>query len=233
MTMFDTTLQEASDAALQQSYGITQNVFNNINNGTIININLDPDINRHTDDDLAKALITAAPELKERIRFSPDDAKSGNCNGMYYCDNNCNVWTQRHNVVLESLIVKKFADIDITDADRRHVQSRRGRNDILYCIADEVIDESFKSRSKGKPRVCLCGGVGGECNGAAGIMKTHEKHDHIRYNLEKPIKWSRHQPQMGAAMLIATTIHTSCYTWHGRMMGVFGNSDMLLRAERV
>lgn len=111
------------------------------NNGTI-NINmLDPDAGRHTDEQLITAVISANPSLLERYRFAPD-AKVGNCNGLYVCDAATNVWAQRHNVEIEESLVAMFADVDMSAADRRHVESRRGGNDMIHKLAGKVVDNS-------------------------------------------------------------------------------------------
>ncbi|GLC47505.1 hypothetical protein PLESTM_002093200 [Pleodorina starrii] len=95
-----------------------------VNNGTI-NINLDADAGRHTDEELINSLVQAHPQLLERVKFSPR-AKTDNCNGLYYCD--------------------PASNGALTDKDRRHVESRRGRYDMLYGLASRTLDEAFIDR---------------------------------------------------------------------------------------
>jgi hypothetical protein len=94
------------------------------------------------DDQLVKAVIAANPVLLERIKFVPN-VKSASCNGMYYCDPSTNVWSQEHNVVLEKVLIEMFDKMQLTKADKKHIQSRRGRGDILYSLAAEVVDKKF------------------------------------------------------------------------------------------
>ena len=122
----------------------TLNLFNFVNNGTV-NIVLDPDAGRNDDEALAKAVLAQEPNLAKRIRFAPE-IKSNNCNGIYYCDPDTNVWGQRPNPVLEKLIVDIFQGMELGAADKRHVNSRRGRNDILYIVASNKIDVGLSKK---------------------------------------------------------------------------------------
>jgi hypothetical protein len=111
-------------------------------NGDIIVHGGDRLAERQTDDQLVKAVIAANPVLLERIKFVPN-VKSASCNGMYYCDPSTNVWSQEHNVVLEKVLIEMFDKMQLPKADKKHIQSRRGRGDILYCLAAEVVDKTF------------------------------------------------------------------------------------------
>lgn len=128
-----------------------------VNNGTI-NINLDAgaDAERHTDEELVSSLIQAHPELLTRVKFSPR-ARTDNCSGLYYCDPASNVWSQRHNMFFESRLVELFASLAndgaLTDKDRRHVESRRGRYDMLYGLASRTLDEAFIERLDACPDI--------------------------------------------------------------------------------
>ncbi len=122
-------------------------IFNNCTINNNLTINLDPDATRHSDEDLAQVIVKASPDIIERMRLVPD-LKSNNCNGLYYCDPKTNVWSLEPNAAIEQLILKAFEPLkdDLTPADRRHVQSRRGRGDILYAIATTRIDKTFRDR---------------------------------------------------------------------------------------
>ena len=126
------------------------NVLNN--NGTIVNVSvhLDPEANRHTDHQLVKAVIAANPSLMERYKFVPD-VKASSCNGIYVCDRDTNVWKQRHNVEIEETLVGLFADMELSDADRKHVESRRGGNDMIYKLAGKVVDNAFFEKLDANP----------------------------------------------------------------------------------
>jgi hypothetical protein len=77
--------------ALHAKLGLT-NVLLMINNlQVIINNNNNqsqtppPAEERHDDEELISMLLSSQVTVKQRWRFSPD-AKSANCNGLYYCD---------------------------------------------------------------------------------------------------------------------------------------------------
>ena len=153
MTTFSSISVAARQAALQRQLGpevlaLINNmtvVNNNTNNGTIINFNLDPEKDRHDDEELAKAVIAANPHLVDRIRFVPD-LKSNNCNGIFYCDEETNVWAQRSSTVIEKKLLPLFENLGLGSADLKHVNSKRGRGDMVYCVASEAIDERFISK---------------------------------------------------------------------------------------
>ena len=118
-------------------------VYALINNGTI-NIHLPPEKEvRRTDDGLVMAVIEYEPSLKHRIKFSPS-SKTDNCNGLYVCDPETSIWNQRHNVVIEEKLVEAFGRMpNLTPDEKRHVESRRGRCDMVHLLAAKVIDEKF------------------------------------------------------------------------------------------
>jgi hypothetical protein len=132
----------AMENYVKSNYGITQNMF--VNNGIIVAM-LDPDSDRHTDDELINAVIAANPTLKERFKYAPD-IKSSNCNGLYVCDPVTNVWVQRHNAYVEEAMLEMFNRMELSPADKKHVESRRGGNDLLYWLGRKVLDEGFSAR---------------------------------------------------------------------------------------
>ncbi|PNH02996.1 hypothetical protein TSOC_010982 [Tetrabaena socialis] len=124
-----------------------------VNNGTINVFNgIDPDAGRKTDEELTTLLMEVSPDVIARMKFSPD-AKSSNCNGIYYCDPKSHVWTQESNAFHEQVLLSCFRPVlgRMSPADRRHVQSKRGRGDILYAVAsrqlhlrfDELLDSNL------------------------------------------------------------------------------------------
>ena len=129
----------ARDPAMQQ---ILVNNYGTINNTT--SIQMISGGGTQTDEALINAMLNAKPMLRERVRFSPE-TKNGNCSGLYYCDPETNVWQQRHNVVVEAMLVKASKEVPgLSVADRRHIESRRGRADMVHLLASEVVDESFR-----------------------------------------------------------------------------------------
>ena len=84
-----------------------QVIMVNNNNGNDIGSTLAEE-RRHDDGELIKAVLSAHPVLKQRWRFSPD-AMSANCNGLYYCDPETNMWRQVHTAYVEDVLVDAFA----------------------------------------------------------------------------------------------------------------------------
>ncbi|PNH03854.1 putative helicase [Tetrabaena socialis] len=116
-----------------------------VNNGTINVYNgIDPDAGRKTDEELTTLLMEVSPDVIARMKFSPD-AKSSNCNGIYYCDPKSHVWTQESNAFHEQVLLSCFRPVlgRMSPADRRHVQSKRGRGDILYAVASRQLHRRF------------------------------------------------------------------------------------------
>ena len=117
-------------------------LFQVVNNGVInVNVNvgtLDPEANRHTDQQLVNALLSAEPEFKRRFRFAVG-VKSSNSNGIFYCRPENNQWRPLHNHLVEKELVNAFTAIDtLTTQDRRHVESRRGGADLVHILTREV-----------------------------------------------------------------------------------------------
>lgn len=155
-------MQRAMVTALQGRFSpetsnmLLQN-FGTINN--TINVVLDPEANRHSDHDLIKAVIDANPVLLRRYKFAPD-AKVGNCNGLFVCDPETNVWAQQHNLVVEEALIGMFAALtDVTQADKKHIESRRGRSDMLYSLGGKVVDRTFMASLDANLDIFACDNV--------------------------------------------------------------------------
>jgi phage/plasmid-associated DNA primase len=128
-----------------------------INNGGTINITMAPaDEPKRTDNALVHAVLEADPKLREMIKFAPA-SKTGNCNGLYCCDPATSVWAQQHNVAIEEMLMAVFgasgaaagvaaSSVVLTDAERKHVESRRGRGDMVHMLAAKVEDVRFLER---------------------------------------------------------------------------------------
>ena len=114
-----------------------------LNNHGTINVILDKEADRHTDEALIVALVADATLLLERIKFAPD-AKSDACNGFFYCDPATNIWAQEFNGTIEGHIVDAFSRVDgLTADDTKHIESRRGRSDMRRILAAKVADKTF------------------------------------------------------------------------------------------
>ncbi|GLC47496.1 hypothetical protein PLESTM_002092300 [Pleodorina starrii] len=126
------------------------NVLLLVNNmQVIINNNNNPQQTReerHDDEALINTLMSVHPTIKQRWSFSPD-AKSANCNGLYYCDPATNRWRQVHNTFVENAVVDAFADAlminKLTEADRRYVNTRHGGGEMRQMLARKVLHEGF------------------------------------------------------------------------------------------
>lgn len=127
----------------------TLNLF--VNNLTIVNNTGCTAGASQTDNALITSVLAARPELRERVCFSPE-SKTGNCNGLFYCDPATNVWQQRHNVAIEEILVDMFKELPgLSPADIRHVESRRGRADMVHLLAAKVLDERLRDRLDANP----------------------------------------------------------------------------------
>jgi very-short-patch-repair endonuclease len=128
---------------------ILQGNISFVNNGTALIVNnvvrLDPDANRHDDEELFQAVFAADPLLKDRARYEPD-VKAKDCNGLYFCNPETNVWRREHNSVFERLMIATFDKLPLTRADKRHIHSRRGRNDMAYLLGSQVLENDFAKR---------------------------------------------------------------------------------------
>lgn len=144
-------IQEALKGTLRMGWVIDQ--INIINNGQV-NINIggqgkQQQQDKHTDDMVATHLADGNPDLQARIKFVPD-AKTNNCNGLFYCNPDTCIWGQEHNIVIEEILLercrqKPMTDI-LNDADYRHLESRRGRDDLRHCFAGKIIDKTLRDR---------------------------------------------------------------------------------------
>ena len=89
---------------------------------------------------LLDAVMEVHPELCERLRFARDPtAAGGRCRGVFsHCDPATDEWRTRHSVVIEELLSLAFEDVVLSEADRRYVGSRRGREDMVRELATRV-----------------------------------------------------------------------------------------------
>jgi len=89
---------------------------------------------------LLDAVMDVHPELCERVRFTRDPtAAGGRCRGVFsHCDPETGEWRRRHSVAIEELLSRAFKDVVLSEADRRYVYSRRGREDMVRQLATRV-----------------------------------------------------------------------------------------------
>ena len=141
-------LANATDRKLKDAIGescMMMFSMNFINNGPI-NVYEKTASQGLSDDALITTVMAAHPELHERVCFSPE-TKTANCGGLFYCDPATNVWQQRHNVVMEEMLVGMFKDLPgLSTYDKRHIESRRGRADMVHMLAAKAVDERFRDR---------------------------------------------------------------------------------------
>ncbi|PNH06468.1 putative helicase [Tetrabaena socialis] len=134
---------------------IQNSVVNDMNMGwaifynpTVNIYNAEPssESNRRPDDDLAKLVIQTHPDAFARIVFAPD-VKTSNCNGLYFCDTDTNVWSQEHNGTMEEKVQALFksGSLELTEKELHYVASRRGRADMLHIVACKLADKGFKA----------------------------------------------------------------------------------------
>jgi hypothetical protein len=151
INLLNNVINTSVDSAMRRALGrdacrILQGNVTFVNNGTsVVKLPLDPAATCYTDEDLMHAVVAANPSLMERIR-TPADVKSTVVSGMYFCDPKTNIWTKKSNTFFETMLVDMFAKLDLSVQDRRHVDSRRGRGHILYCLASRVEDTTLEAR---------------------------------------------------------------------------------------
>lgn len=94
-------------------------------------------------EEIVQVALENHAEVFDRMCFVPE-LKSNNCNGIYYCDDITNIWSRRTNPEMEQLLINTLRyDSDLTEKQIRHLSTRRGRNDILYCVACKKINRNF------------------------------------------------------------------------------------------
>ncbi|PNH01958.1 hypothetical protein TSOC_012183, partial [Tetrabaena socialis] len=147
-----TTLQDAYRGAIQAALQGPLNMGFLVNYGTINLYNSEPssESNRRPDDDLAHLVIQTHPDAFARIVFAPD-VKSSNCNGLYFCDEDTNVWSQEHNGTMEEKVMSLFksgsqsGSLVLTEKELHYIASRRGRADMLHIVACKLANKGFKA----------------------------------------------------------------------------------------
>ena len=157
MASLNTLLLDARQKAVLQRLGPDiVALLNNctINNGNIVNVNvhIDSENGRNSDNNIVKALFASelGDSIRLRIKYAPQ-AKTANCNGLYYCDPSTNVWTQRSNAEMEEIILPMFEAIkdSLSPADQKHINSRRGTDDMRHIVGRKCGDRSFKDKLDG------------------------------------------------------------------------------------
>lgn len=146
---FQVMLKNAVEKQIKTSLTHGDKIINLSMHNCTINVNTGEKEIRLTDLQLATLIQQHAPDLLLRLRCAPE-VKNDNCNGLYHCDNETNVWVQRPNLVIENLVMDVLKSDDVqaklTDGDKRHVESRRGRADIRYFVSSMCIDEGFEAK---------------------------------------------------------------------------------------
>jgi phage/plasmid-associated DNA primase len=126
--------------ALSDTLGLGHIFINNLQ--VVIN-NPPTNDERHDDESLITFLLQTQNDFKKRWRFSPD-VKSANCNGLFYCDVQTNIWRQVHNAYVEDMLVSAFENVEtLTDDDRKFIKSRRGGAEMRLMLVRKVLHESF------------------------------------------------------------------------------------------
>ena len=167
-----------------------------VNNGTI-NINVGGRDNAcRSDTELISTLVAANPALRESMRFAPG-YKVGNCSGLYECDDAA-VWKKVFNIAVEEKLVKLFRELPgLGEVDRRRIESRRGRADMVHLLGGQVQDPDFPSRLEASPDVFALGG--GKClstaEGGRPVVRAITPGDHVSMTT----KWTYSADQAVAA----------------------------------
>ena len=107
-----------------------------------------------TQEEVVDALVRGAPELCSRIAFCPE-AKTGCCNGIFFCDPDTSIWKREANEVLEQRVLAAIRPLEagLARADVRHIHSVRGRADTLYALKSRCIVGDFLLRANSDPNL--------------------------------------------------------------------------------
>ena len=119
------------------------NLFNNCT--IVVNNNFAQDDDKKDDEQIAQMIIASDPEFFQRWRFVPD-RKTQSCNGIYFCSEEDNIWRQLPNSFMEKLLLDRLPEDKFTRPELRHIRSRRGTSDMLYCVARSCMDLDFAKK---------------------------------------------------------------------------------------
>lgn len=122
-------------------------------NGTAVNLRVGgaaakaaavPRPRHKSDAEIAAAVLGARPDLRERLRFSPDSATCTRCT-LYHCDPVTSVWRRLEKAAAGDLVVElSLAASGLSAADRRYVAGRNGRSYTVEAIGVQVLHEGFR-----------------------------------------------------------------------------------------
>ena len=116
----------------------------NVYNTTVV----DPTGGRRSDEAISKIVVENNSEFLTRVRFAPD-IKTNNCNGLFLCDSATNVWSQEPNPVMEKRILERVEMLPrgvLNENEVKYVMSYRGRKELLYTVACNLVDRRFFER---------------------------------------------------------------------------------------
>lgn len=157
-------IANASDVHVEKGLGCPLNrIFqvNIINNGGNIifgnNTTRNDDGYMDTDpENIVRIALDNHEAVFDRLRYVPE-LKSNNCNGIYLCDPDTNIWKRKTNPEMEQLVINTLRpDSNFSMSQIKYLSSRRGRADILYCISCKKIDPMFKSKLDSHTHIFPC-----------------------------------------------------------------------------
>jgi phage/plasmid-associated DNA primase len=127
---------------LEQNFNITTAHFQNCT----FNVSLaTAEDNRRAEGVLVKMLLHTRPELKDYWKFCPD-MKTNYSSGFFSCKNDAFVWIQTHNNAVETALRSAFESVkNLTTAEQKYIQTRKGITDIRGEFASAVLDQNFMS----------------------------------------------------------------------------------------
>eukprot|EP00873_Tetraselmis_striata_P026912 jgi/Tetstr1/447176/TSEL_034613.t1 len=144
MRALQETILKAIRAHGERELGGCIQLFNNCT--FVVNTNFGaPEDDKKNDEQITRIIIDSDPGYFERWRFVPE-MKSANCNGLYFCDPETNIWRQLPNSFMEKALLERVPDDKFTPAELRHIKSRRGRGDMLYTVGQCCMDLGFTKR---------------------------------------------------------------------------------------
>ncbi len=98
------------------------------------------------------------------------------------------------------MLVERFARMTLNDVDKRHVESRRGRGDMLYILASKVIDQALHNKLNGNLDLFpVANGVFDMTNNAAATFRKIRPEDYVSSTAEweyDPELAREHRPEV-------------------------------------
>ena len=158
-------------------------------NGTTVNLRVGgaaakaaaaPRPRHKSDAEIAAAVLGAQPDLRERLRFSPDSPTCTRCT-LYHCDPATSVWRRLEKAAAGDLVVELCrAAPGLSAADRRYVAGRNGRSHTVDGIGVQVLHKGFRDElDAGLSLLATANGVFETAGGSMPVFRALRPEDRV------------------------------------------------------